>query len=248
MYVAWSADPQLRRAVASVRLLTSGAAPLPPALFDQVRTVTGQPVWEGYGLTECSPVVSTSLVPGVPKAGSVGMALPNLEVRIGSGPDAPADGEEDDETGEIWVRGPSVFSGYWPDGAGGPDESGWFPTGDMGYFDHEGYLHLVDRRSYLILVSGFNVYPREVEEVVNAHSAVAESAVLGVPHPNTGEAVRAFVVPRPGVAPDAQTSDDIVTWCEQRLARYKCPTSVEFVPELPHAPSGKIMRAKLRAE
>ena len=243
MYVAWSADPQLRRAVASVRLLTSGAAPLPPALFDQVRTVTGQPVWEGYGLTECSPVVSTSLVPGVPKAGSVGMALPTLEVRIGSGPDAPADGEEDDETGEIWVRGPSVFSGYWPDGAGGPDESGWFPTGDMGYFDHEGYLHLVDRRSDLILVSGFNVYPREVEDVITLHEGVGEVAVTGVDHPYSGEAVKASVVLVPGAV---VTPDDIVTWCEQRLARYKCPTIVEVVDTLPHAVTGKLARAKLR--
>lgn len=244
MYVAWSAEPDLREAIDEVRLLTSGAAPLPPAIFDQIRTVTGKPVWEGYGLTECSPVVTTTLVSGEPKAGSVGAPLPNIQVRVATGPDAPDDdGDDDEETGEIWVRGPSVFSGYWPDGSGGPDDAGWFPTGDMGYFDHAGNLHLVDRRSDLILVSGFNVYPREVEDVINAHEGVAEVAVTGVGHPYSGEAVKASVVLRPGfdVSPD-----DIVAWCEQRLARYKCPTIVEVVGTLPHNLTGKLARAKLR--
>lgn len=247
MYVAWSAEPQLRTALAGVRLLTSGAAPLPPALFDQISTVTGRQIWEGYGLTECSPVVTTSLVSGHAKAGSVGRALPNLEVRVMSGPDAPRDGDDadEDETGEIWVRGPSVFAGYWPDGAGGPNSDGWFPTGDMGYFDGDHDLHLVDRRSDLILVSGFNVYPREVEDVITLHESVAEVAVMGVEHPYSGEAVKAFVVVKPGAR---FATEDVVAWCEQRLARYKCPTIIEVVDTLPHAVTGKLARGRLRDE
>ncbi len=245
MYVAWSIEPHLSRALADVRLLTSGAAPLHPALFDQIRTRTGKSVWEGYGLTECSPVVTTSLASGVAKAGSVGAPLPNLEVRVVPGDDPPQDDAwvDEDETGEIWVRGPSVFSGYWPAGEGGPDDNGWFATGDMGYFDGDGDLHLVDRRSDLILVSGFNVYPREVEDVLNQHEGIRESAVTGVAHPYSGEAVKAFVVLEPGhtLAPE-----DIVTWCEVRLARYKCPTIVEVVDTLPHAVTGKLARARLR--
>ncbi len=245
MYVAWSAEPDLRGALAGVRLLTSGAAPLPPAIFDQIATLAGQPIWEGYGLTECSPVVTSTLVTGRPRAASVGAPLPNLEVRVVPGGDPPEDDApaDEDETGEIWVRGPSVFSGYWPDGHGAPNAAGWFATGDLGYFDDTGDLHLVDRRSDLILVSGFNVYPREVEEVINAHEGVQESAVTGVDHPYSGEAVKAYVVPVAGA--DLQ-AEDIVTWCGARLARYKCPTIVELVPELPHAVTGKLARSRLR--
>lgn len=249
MYVAWSREPDLREALESVRLLTSGAAPLPAELFEHFSASAGMPIWEGYGLTECAPVVTTSLVSGTPRPGSVGAPLPGVEVRVVEGqrmPPAVAD-DEDGGTGEIWVRAPSLFSGYWPDGHDGPNDDGWYATGDVGYFDHLGDLHLVNRRSDLILVSGFNVYPREVEDVVNSHEAVAECAVLGVPHPYSGEAVKALVVLRPGLAPDAVEPEDIVRWCEQRLARYKCPTIVAVVSELPHAATGKIMRAKLRA-
>ena len=247
MYVAWSAEAGLRESLAGVRMLTSGAAPLPAELFDQFRTVTGLTIWEGYGLTECSPVVASSLVNGVPESGSVGAPLPNLEVRIvpGTHPplDIPAAEADDDDTGQIWVRGPSVFSGYWPDGANGPDENGWFATGDIGYLDGEGCLHLVARRADLILVSGFNVYPREVEQVIEEMSGVRECAVIGVEHPYSGEAVKALVVPQDG---GTVTSDEVVGWCETRLARYKCPTIVEVVDSLPHAVTGKLARARLR--
>jgi long-chain acyl-CoA synthetase len=248
MYVAWSAEPGLRRALAGVRLLTSGAAPLPPELFDQFRTVTGLPIWEGYGLTECSPVVATSLVNGVPRSGSVGAPLPNVEVRVVPGSHPPLDGvadwdDDDDDTGQIWVRGPSVFAGYWPDGRGGPDEHGWFATGDIGYFDDHGCLRLVARRADLVLVSGFNVYPREVEQAIEEMDSVAECAVIGVDHPYTGQAVKAFVVARDGAA---VTPEEVLTWCESRLARYKCPTIVEAVESLPRAPTGKLARGRLR--
>jgi long-chain acyl-CoA synthetase len=246
MYVAWSGEPDLREALATVRLMLSGAAPLPTELFDQFKTVAGQPIWEGYGLTECSPVVASSLVNGRPRAGCVGAPLPNLEVRVVPGTQAPSEhGDfefDEDETGQIWVRGPSVFRGYWPDG-GGPDPEGWFGTGDVGYFDDDGCLHLVARRADLILVSGFNVYPREVEQIIEGLPGVAECAVIGVEHPYSGEAVKALIVP---TQTGAVVPDDVLQWCATRLARYKCPTIVEVVDSLPHGVTGKLSRGRLR--
>lgn len=239
MYVAWSAEPDLREALEGVRLMSSGASPLPTAVFEQFSTMAGKPIWEGYGLTECSPVVSTTLVAGRPKAGSVGLPLPGLEVLL---VDTAGDPVEDG-TGEIWVRGDSLFSGYWPDGAGGPGPDGWFATGDVGLVDADGDLRLVDRRKELIIVSGFNVYPREVERVVAELPQVQEVAVIGVPHPYTGEAVKAFVVPHPGAALDAET---VLNHCQTRLARFKCPTIVEVMDDLPHSIPGKVSKGRLR--
>lgn len=242
MYVAWSGEPDLRPGLASVRLLTSGAAPLPAAVFEQFRTLVGLPIWEGYGLTECAPVVTSSLASGQPRPGSVGAPIPGVELRIVD-PGGAVDQESDGDAGEIWVRGASLFSGYWPDGHDGPDPDGWFATGDVGYLDHDGDLRLINRRSDLILVSGFNVYPREVEEVINAHDLVDECAVTSVPHPYTGEAVKAFVVVAAG---QRLRPEDVVAWCERRLAKYKCPTIVQIVPAIPHRLTGKIARDQLR--
>ncbi len=176
-----------------------------PAVLEQITTATGLPVFEGYGLTEAAPGVSSTLVDGNAKPGSVGKPLPGVEVRLvseeGGRPqdvddasDADGDESDDADTGEIWVRGENLFSGYWPDGSGGPDQDGWYATGDVAYFDDDGDLVLVDRRKELIIVSGFNVFPREVEDAVAAHPDVAEVAVVGVQHPYSGEAVKAFVV------------------------------------------------------
>ncbi len=243
MYVSWSAEPDLRRALASVRLLMSGAAPLPADLFDQFATINGRPIWEGYGLTECSPVVSTSLVAGTPVPGSVGKAWPNVEVQIVTEGNTPGDiGEEPGQPGQIWVRGPSLFSGYWPDGTGGPNDDGWFATGDIGYLNDDGYLFVLDRRTDLILVSGFNVYPREVERVLSEMPGLADCAVIGVDHPLTGQAVKALLVIEPG---ESVPTEAVLTWCEQRLARYKCPTIVEVVAELPRLTGGKLARNQL---
>jgi long-chain acyl-CoA synthetase len=239
MYIAWSAEPDLREMLANVRLLISGSAPLPPAVFEQFATTAGKPIWEGYGLTECSPVVSITLVSGRPKAGSVGRPLPGIDVMLVDKGGDPAE----DGTGEIYVRGASLFSGYWPDGQGGPDNNGWFATGDVAVLDDDGDLRLVDRRRELIVVSGFNVYPREVERVIGELPGVSEAAVIGVPHPYSGEAVKAFVSPLPGRTIDAST---VVAHCEQRLARFKCPTIVEVIEEMPHSSIGKIARGTLR--
>ncbi len=241
MFRAWSGEEQVREALAGVRILISGASPLPVDLFAEFQTLTGKPIWEGYGLTECSPVVTTSLVSGTPKAGSVGRPLAGVEVSL-----RDHDGVEVEagDPGELWVRSRSLFSGYWPDGRGGPDAQGWFSTGDIAVVDEEGDFHLVDRSNDLIIVSGFNVYPREVEDVISGHPAVAEVAVVGTPHPMTGESVTAIVVLKPG----SEQPGDLRQYCETRLARFKCPAIIRYVPALPHAVTGKIARGQLRHE
>ncbi|HEY5033362.1 MAG TPA: AMP-binding protein [Actinomycetes bacterium] len=240
MYVAWSSLPGLRDAFGTVRLLLTGAAPVPSSVLEQITTATGLPVFEGYGLTEAAPGVSSTLVDGVAKPGSVGKPLPGVELRL-----VDEDGEqaEEGDPGEIMVRGPNLFSGYWPDGSGGPDAEGWYATGDVAYEDDEGDLVLVDRRKELIIVSGFNVYPREVEDAIISHPDVAEVAVVGVPHPYTGEAVKAFVVPREGATIGAE---QVAAHVATRLARFKWPTIVSVVDELPHSTAGKVAKGRLR--
>jgi long-chain acyl-CoA synthetase len=241
MYVAWSMLPDLRDSLGAVRLAVSGAAPLPADVLSGVVESTGKHIYEGYGLTETAPVLTTTLCSRSPKPGSIGRAIPGVELRL---TDDTGDDVDDDDPGEIIVRGPNLFSGYWPDGTGGPDANGWFHTGDVAYADADGDLFLVDRIRELILVSGFNVYPREVEDVITSHPDVAEAAVIGVPHPYTGETVRALVVPRAGTQIDPDT---VIEHVAGRLARFKCPTSVEIVDELPHSATGKVAKGKLRS-
>jgi long-chain acyl-CoA synthetase len=242
MYVAWSMLPDVEAAFATVRLAISGAAPLPANVLGRVLDATGHHVFEGYGLTETAPVVATTLLSEAAKADSIGRPVPGLELRL-----VDEDGDEVDteegEPGEIIVRGPNLFLGYWPDRRDGPDADGWWRTGDVAYADDRGDLHLVDRRKELILVSGFNVYPREVEEVLLAHPDVLEAAVIGMPHPYTGESVKALVVPRPG---SHLRVEDVIEWAARSLARFKCPTAVQFVTELPHSATGKVRKVALR--
>jgi len=240
MYQAWCATPGLREAMATVRLLSSGGAPLPVRVFTTFAELSGHEIYEGYGMTETAPVVATTLVSGAPKPGSVGRPLPGLEIRL-----VDDDGEDADEgdPGEVWVRGPSVFQGYWPDGAAGPDAEGWFRSGDVAYADDEGDLHVVDRRREVILVNGFNVYPREIELVIEDLEGVAEVAVVGVADDATGEAVTALVVARRGAA---LTQAQVAEHCTGRLARFKCPTVIRVVDALPHSATGKVAKGRLR--
>ncbi len=240
MYVGWAAADELG-ALRGVRLLASGASPLPPAVLEEVQTAAGRTVHEGYGLTETAPVVTSTLASGRVKPGSIGRPVPGVEVRL---VDEDGSVSVDDDPGEIVVRGANLFSGYWPDGAGGPDEDGWWATGDVAYADDDGDLFLVDRRKELVLVSGFNVYPREVEDALAEHPDVAEVAVIAVPHPSTGEAVKAFVVRREG---SALSEADVTAHAATRLARFKRPTIVVLVDELPHSATGKVAKGRLRA-
>jgi len=262
MFQAWLAsadalgnDAELRRGFAAMRMASSGAAPLPEGIWTAMRDRAAVTVWEGYGLTEAAPVVASTLATGRAKPNCIGGPVPGLELELrdtattGSTAHEGADTDDQDPDdhlegpGEIWVRGPNLFAGYWPDGADGPDADGWLGTGDLAYRDADGDLHLVDRRSDLILVSGFNVYPAEVERVLDAHPAVAESAVIGVPDLRTGAAVRAVVVLRPG---EHLSFEDLQAHAAESLARYKVPTSVHFLPALPHSLTGKVSRARLR--
>lgn len=244
MWAAWAnlpgADPEAMR---TVRLAISGAAKLPTDVALQVEEKFDVQVREGYGLTETAPVVTTAIGTRAP-VGSIGVPVPGVDVRL-----VDADGHDAlvGDPGEIWVRGPNVFKGYWDD----PDATeaaltpdGWLRTGDLAVVDDDGFLYLVDRAKDIIIVSGFNVYPAEVEDVLAEHPDVAAVAVVGVPHPHTGEAVKAYVVP---TGDHAVEEDDIIEWCRTRLARYKAPSKVMFVDELPVGLGGKVVRRALPA-
>ncbi|MEO8330019.1 MAG: AMP-binding protein, partial [Candidatus Nanopelagicales bacterium] len=176
--------------------------------------------------------------------GSVGQPFPGVNIRLvdEAGDDVDSDGGD---PGEIWIRGENLFSGYWPDGSDGPDEDGWYATGDVAYLDTAGNLHLIDRRKELIIVNGFNVYPREVELVLLEHRAVAEVAVLGVASVETGEAVKALVVLTPG---STAAPSELAEHCAARLARFKRPSEIEIVDQLPHSLLGKVAKGKLRQQ
>ncbi|WBB55225.1 AMP-binding protein [Verrucosispora sp. WMMD573] len=262
MVQTWSrADADsLAVAMAAVRLVVCGAAPLEPADAARFTEAAGRPVHVGYGLTETAPVLTSTLVGGEPRPGSIGRPLPGVQVRLVGAdgtelwrdgvatPDDDPDGMDltdpvaGTDPGQLVVRGANLFCGYWPDGAGGPDADGWWATGDVAYADADGDLFLVDRVGELILVNGFNVYPHEVELVLSAHPAVAESAVVGVPHPRTGETVRAYVVPVPQAA---VAGTELIAHCTRNLARFKCPTEVEFVDVLPRSVIGKVRKTLL---
>lgn len=228
-------------AFSSLRLAISGAAPIPDRVVEDARDRLGFRIYEGYGLTEASP--SVSVASGDDPVGSIGRPIPGVEVRL---VDLDGDDVYIGDAGELWVRGPNVFHGYLDDPdttARVLDADGWLHTGDMAVVDDDGVLFLVDRAKDLIIVSGFNVYPAEVERVLETHPAVAEAGVVGVPHPHSGEAVKAFVVPRVGRSVE---EDELIEWCATELARYKCPTKVDVVDEIPRGLGGKVLRRELR--
>ncbi len=236
-------DDELRSKLTSVRLLLSGAAPLAE---DTVRTFerrTGIDVEQGYGLTEAAPIVTSTIGTPRHKPGSTGRAVPGVELKVVD--DAGREVHADDP-GEIWVRGANVFSGYWPDSDGGPGADGWLATGDVGFLDHDGDLFLVDRLKELVIVSGFNVYPSEIEDVVSEVDGVRECAVIGVPDERTGEAVVAYVVVTDG-ADARELAERVRSHCETRLARFKVPSRIEVVAALPHSATGKVAKGRLRA-
>jgi long-chain acyl-CoA synthetase len=248
MWVAFSQfEEAAPDAFRTVRLAYSGAAKLPVSAATELERRFGLVVAEGYGLTEASPVVTSSA--GVPvRHGSVGVVLAGIELRIVD--ESTGDALVGD-SGELWVRGPNVFAGYLDDPAATArvlTADGWLRTGDVGYCDEDGYIYLVDRAKDLIIVSGFNVFPAEVEEVLLDHPGVAEAGVVGVPHPHTGEAVKAFVVP--SAAGDADGLDGLdeetlIEHARHRLARYKCPSKIVIVDELPRNAAGKLLRRTL---
>jgi long-chain acyl-CoA synthetase len=246
---AWAGRDDVREKLSRVRTVLSGASALDVDLAEAFFESSGHRAEQGYGLTETAPVIATTH--GSPrdtdnhiKHGSVGRALPGVELRIveGSGKDAaPGD------PAEIWVRGDNVFSGYWPDGRDGPRDDGWYPTGDVGYLDPDGDLTLVDRLRELVIVSGFNVYPFEVEDVISEVDGVGQVAVVGLPDEETGEAVVAFIVPARDAPDEPVLLERIDAHCRTRLARFKQPRRTVVVTGLPHSATGKVAKGRLRA-
>lgn len=236
MFARWLAHPDLRRGFAQVRYALSGSATLPSALLAEY-AAQGVTLHEGYGLTEAAPAVTLNIFG---KPGTIGRPLPGVEVELRDPNGEPV--EDDADPGEVFVRGPNLFSGYWPGGQGGPDAEGWFGTGDIAVRDDDGDLRLVGHSSELVLVNGFNVYPAEVEAVLGAQPGVAEVAVVGVDDPASGEAVVAYVVPVAGARIDPVA---LVEAAAGSLARFKLPREVRVVERLPHTATGKVMKWRL---
>jgi long-chain acyl-CoA synthetase len=244
VYVAWLSVPDAPSdAFANVRIAVSGAAPLQPAVLAAFGDRYGVTIWEGYGLTETSPALTFTGIGGVAKPGSIGRALDGVEIRL---VDEAGDEVEPGDPGEIVVRGPNVFAGYWnhPEYTEQAFVDGWFRTGDVGVADDDGDLFLVDRRRDMIIVSGFNVYPREVEDVLRRHPKVGDCAVVGDHDDRTGESVRAIVVADP--PGEAVDPDDLIEFCRRSLAPYKVPSTVQIVGEIPRNAAGKVLRRVLR--
>jgi len=246
MYIALMNHPLTKEGdFASIRVCVSGAAPLPHEVQERFERQSGGKLIEGYGLTESSPVTHCNPIWGYRKNGTIGLPLPDTDARIV--------GEDDweplppGEIGELVVRGPQVMKGYWnrPNETDEALQDGWLRTGDIGTMDEEGFFSIIDRKKDVILAGGYNVYPREVEEVLFEHPAVKEASVLGVPDAYRGETVKAFVVVKDGW----QVSDmQLDRWCRERLASYKVPKSYEFRDVLPLSLIGKVIRRKLREE
>ncbi|SHG74291.1 fatty acid--CoA ligase family protein [Ornithinibacillus halophilus] len=225
----------------SLRLCISGGAAMPVALLTQFEKTFDVMVSEGYGLSEASPVTCFNPLDRPRKAGSIGASIVNVENKVVDefGEEVPVG-----EVGELVVRGPNVMKGYYkmPEETQIALREGWLYTGDMARMDDEGYFYIVDRKKDMIIVGGYNVYPREVEEVLYSHPEVAEVAVVGVPDSNTGEAVLSFVV----LKDKSVTEEDLVEFCKAHLAKYKVPSKIEFLDELPKNTTGKILRRQLR--
>ncbi|WPZ17619.1 long-chain-fatty-acid--CoA ligase [Geobacillus subterraneus] len=247
IYIALLNDPDLPKYdLSSIKVCISGSAPLPIEVQERFERATGGKLIEGYGLTEASPVThSNFLWDGERVKGSIGVPWPDTEAKIIS----LETGEEakPGEPGELIVRGPQVMKGYWnrPEETEQVLRDGWLYTGDIGYMDERGYFYIVDRKKDVVIAGGYNIYPREVEEVLYEHPKVQEAAVIGVPDPYRGETVKAFIVLKPGEECSEQEMD---AFMRERLAAYKVPRLYEFRSELPKTAVGKILRRALVEE
>ncbi|MEH7381635.1 fatty acid--CoA ligase family protein [Bacillus sp. JJ1533] len=227
--------------LSTLRLCISGGAAMPVALLKSFEQKFNVLVSEGYGLSEASPVTSFNPLDRPRKPGSIGTNIVNVENRVvdENGDDLPVG-----QVGELIVRGPNVMKGYYkmPEESDATLRNGWLYTGDLARVDEEGYFYIVDRKKDMIIVGGYNVYPREVEEVLYNHPDIIEVAVVGVPDPEQGEAVHCYVVKK---NPDL-TDDTLLAYCREHLAKYKLPSKIEFIDELPKNTTGKILRRALK--
>ncbi|MHB1167135.1 MAG: long-chain-fatty-acid--CoA ligase [Carboxydocellales bacterium] len=246
MYVALNNHPETKAAgMGDIRICMSGGAALPIEVLEQFESLTGGTLVEAYGLSETSPAALSNPIKGIRKPGSIGIPFPDTEYFI-------ADLETGEPVpmgmpGEIVVRGPQVFKGYWqrPEETAAVLKEGWFFTGDIGRMDEDGYCFIIDRKKDLIISGGFNIYPRDVEEVIYEHPKVLEVAVVGHPDSYLGEKVMAYVVAKPG---ETITAEEVITFCRDKMAAYKVPREVEFLKEIPKSAVGKILRRLLHAD
>ena len=219
---------------------------MPVEWLKKFEEVTGTPITEGFGLTEASPVTHANPVFGKQKPGSIGVPVPGTLARI-------VDTEDSErvlahnEIGELVIKGPQVMKGYWnrPEETARTIRDGWLYTGDIAYMDEEGYFYIVDRKKDLIIVGGYNVYPREIDEVLHTHPKIREAVTVGVNHRSRGETVKAYIVPEEGAN---LTVPEVVAFCRQKLASFKVPRLIEFREELPKTMVGKVLRRILREE
>jgi len=251
MYIALNEDPRTPKYdLATLKACVSGAAPLPMAVAKRFEEITGgAKVVEGYGLTECSPVTHANPLAGERREGSIGMPLPDTDVKL-TDLDEPDRVVPQGERGEMCIQGPQVMLGYWnrPDETAMVIRDGWLHTGDVAVMSPDGYFTIVDRIKDMIIVSGFNVYPTEVEDVLYHHPKILKCAVAGVPDETTGERVKAYIVLREG---ETATPAEITAWCrdpEQGLTGYRVPKDIEFRDSLPETLIGKVLRRVLQDE
>jgi long-chain acyl-CoA synthetase len=247
MYIGMLSLPQINQTdLTSIAGCFSGSAPLPIEIIRDFEEKTGAVIVEGFGMTESSPVTHINPFGGQRKVGSIGIPIPDTEARIVDLGD-PSKEMPVGETGELVVRGPQVMQGYWQreDATAETLVDGWLHTGDIAMMDEDGYFFIVDRKKDMIISGGYNVYPRDIEEVLFEHPQIAEATAIGVPHPTRGEQVKAFVVLKSG---ETTTAEDIIAYCKDKLAAYKLPTEVEFMDDLPKTNVGKVLKKELRAE
>lgn len=247
MYVAITNHPNAEQyGIDSIRICNSGSAPMPVELLRSFESKTDAAILEGYGLSECSPTTHCNPVFSIRKPGSVGIGMPSTDYKIVD----LSEGRKElpvGEAGELIIKGPQVMMGYWnrPEETANALRNGWLYTGDIAYVDEDGYLFIVDRKKDLIIASGYNVYPRDVEEIIYEHPAIREAVVVGVPDPYRGETVKAVAVLKDG---KQCSEDELIAYCRENMAAYKVPRIIEFRKELPKTNVGKILRRKVREE
>ena len=246
MYIGMLEHPEIGKTdLTSIKGCFSGSAPLPLEVINAFEKKTGAVIVEGFGMTESTPVTHINPFKGKRKVGSVGLPIPDTLARIVSLDDGVTDVPVG-ETGELLVKGPQVMKGYWkrPDATAETITDGWLRTGDIAKMDEDGYFYIVDRKKDMIISGGYNVYPRDIEEVYFEHPKVMEATAIGIPHPKRGEAVKVFIVLKEG---QTATAEEMMTYCQDKLAKYKWPTEIEFRDELPKTNVGKVLKKDLRA-
>jgi len=235
-------DVDVERIARTMRVAVSGGSSLPVEIIKEVKERLGLTILEGYGLSETSPVATFSDPHSDPRPGSIGIPIWGVEVKLIDAEWNTVEGA--DEIGEIAIRGHNIMRGYYnrPEATAEVMRDGWFRSGDLGRRDKDGFYYIVDRAKDMIIRGGFNVYPREIEEVLMTHEAVSLAAVIGVPHPSHGEEVKAFVILKDGAT---VTEEELVAWGKEQMAAYKYPRIVEIVDSLPMTATGKILKREL---